>query len=164
MSEDNEATAQDAPPAQQFSIAKLYLKDVSFESPHSPGLFAGNNTITPHINLQLNTETREVGENAFEVILNVSVTATSDDKTIYLVEVKQAGIFIVRGFEKAVHDNILGSHCPSSLFPYAREAVSSLVSKGGFPQLSLEPISFEALYAQHLEKLKQTAPAPSTPQ
>lgn len=161
MSEDQQSSAQ---PEQQFGIIKIYTKDVSFESPHVPELFAGNETINPSINLQLNSEARKIGDEAYEVILSVVVTATADDKTIYLVELKQAGIFLVKGFDQTTRETLIGSHCPSALFPFARQSIARLVSEGGFPQLLLEPISFEALYAQHLAKKKQTAPAPTTPQ
>ncbi|MEM7294281.1 MAG: protein-export chaperone SecB, partial [Pseudomonadota bacterium] len=100
----------------------------------------------------------------FDVVLNITVPATADDETLYLVEVIQAGLFLISGFEAHVRDNLLGSHCPNALFPFAREVIAGLVSKGGFPQLILEPINFEALYAQHRAKVQQTAPAPTTPQ
>ena len=163
MAEENENNAKAEAPAQQFGIIKIYVKDASFESPHVPELFSGNATISPSINLQLNSEARKIGDDAYEVTLSVVVTATENDKTLYLIELKQAGIFLVKGYDQPTRENLIGSHCPSSLFPYARQSISRLVSDGGFPQLLLEPISFEALYAQHMAK-KQTAPAPTTKQ
>lgn len=164
MSDDNAQPEQPTTPQQQFNITKLYVKDVSFESPRVPELFANNTQWNPHVNLQLNTESRSIAEGLYEVVLSVTVTATIEEKTAYLVEVKQAGIFIVKGFDAPVRDNLLGSHCPNGLFPFAREVVSGLVSKAGFPVLMLEPINFETLYAQHLAKARQNAPAPTTPQ
>ncbi len=164
MSDDNDKDAQPSLPTQQFSISKLYVKDLSFESPDVPGSLTGGGKWNPHINLQINTETRAIGDDTYEVVLSITATATMDGKTVYLVEIKQAGVFLIRGFEKPVRDGLLGSHCPASLFPFAREVISGLVSKGGFPQLLLEPINFDALYAQHMAKLKQSVPTPTTPQ
>ena len=161
MAEEQQETPK---PEQQFGIVKIYTKDVSFESPHVPELFSGNKQITPSINLQLNSETRKIGDDAYEVVLSVTVTATSDEKTVYLVELKQAGIFLIKGFDQKTHEALIGSHCPSTLFPFARQSIARLVSEGGFSQLLLDPISFEALYAQHQAKKQQTAPAPTTPQ
>jgi len=164
MSDDNDKQAQPSPPAQQFSINKLYIKDLSFESPDVPEFFSKSAKWNPQVNLQINTETRTVGDDTYEVVLSVTATATIEDKTVYLVEIKQAGLFLIKGFEKPLRDGLLGSHCPAALFPFAREAISGLVSKGGFPQLLLEPINFDALYAQHMAKVKQTVPTPTTPQ
>ncbi|MEM7206636.1 MAG: protein-export chaperone SecB [Pseudomonadota bacterium] len=163
MSDETEAAAGEAP-AQQFSIKKLYVKDLSFESPKTPEVFGGKAARNPNINLQINTETRPGNDDMFEVVLNITVTATVEDSTLYLVEIKQAGLFLIKGFDQSVRDNLLGSHCPSALFPFAREVIAGMVAKGGFPQLILEPINFDALYAQHLSKIKQNAPAPDTPQ
>jgi len=149
----------------EFQIQKVYLKDVSFESPQSPELFSKNGNWNPDINLQLNTESKTVAENVYEIVLTVTVTATLEDKsTAFLVELKQAGIFVIKGFEQDALGGIVGSHCPSILFPFAREAVADLVAKGGFPQLLLSPINFDALYMQHLEKVKQGMAAPQTAQ
>jgi len=163
MSEKTGAAAA-KPSAQQFSIKKLYVKDLSFESPQTPAAFGENVGRSPHIDLKINSETRAGNDDMFEVVLNITVTATIGESTLYLVEVKQAGLFLIKGFEQNVRDNLLGSHCPNTLFPFAREVIGSTVAKGGFAHLVLEPINFEALYAQHLRKIKQTAPAPSTPQ
>jgi preprotein translocase subunit SecB len=164
MSDDDDTKPQAAAPTQQFNIKKLYIKDVSFESPVAPELFANLANWNPHINMQINTETRALDDDIYEVVLSVTATATIEGKTAYLVEIKQAGLFLIKGFEKPLRDGLLGSHCPGALFPFVREAISGLVAKGGFPQLLLEPINFEAVYAQHLAKVRQNAPAPTTQQ
>ena len=167
MSDDTaNATAATEKPAgeQKFSIQRLYLKDVSLESPHAPTIFSQKSHKQPKIGLEINTETRAASGDAYEVVLNITATATLDDKTVYLVEVKQAGVFLISGFPKTVREALVHSHCPSILFPFAREVIANLVGKAGFPPLLLEPINFEALYAQHKQKIKQTAPAPTTTQ
>lgn len=164
MSDDNQSTAQKSAPTQQFKINKIYLKDASFESPGAPELFTTKAKWEPQVNIQINTETRAATNDIHEVVLGITVTAKNEDKIAYLVEIKQSGLFLIKGFEPTQRDHLLGSHCPGSLFPYAREAISALVAKGGFPQMMLEPINFDALYAQRLEQLKQNAPAPTTSQ
>lgn len=140
---------------QQFSIQKIYLKDVSFESPNSPAVFSGE--WKPEVNVQLNTEIKGLENNMHEVILSVTVTAKQEEKTAFLVEVKQAGLFQLAGFEQEQLGGMLGAYCPESLFPYAREAISDLVTKGGFPQLLLSPVNFNALYMQHQQQQAQAA-------
>lgn len=141
---------------QQFAIQKIYLKDVSFESPNSPAVFQEANW-QPEINVQLNTEGKTIAEGVHEVVLTVTVTAKKDDKTAFLVEVKQAGVFQLVGFEQEQLGGMLGAYCPETLFPFAREAISDLVSKGGFPQLLLAPVNFNALYMQHQQQQAQQA-------
>ncbi len=140
---------------QQFSIQKIYLKDVSFESPNSPAVFSGE--WKPEVNVQLNTEIKGLESNMHEVTLSVTVTAKQQDKTAFLVEVKQAGLFQLAGFEQEQLGGMLGAYCPETLFPYAREAISDLVTKGGFPQLLLSPVNFNALYMQHQQQQAQAA-------
>jgi preprotein translocase subunit SecB len=142
-----------------FAIQKIYLKDVSFESPNSPAIFSGDDW-APEINVQLNSASNKVGDNTYEVVLGITVTAKQKDKTAFLVEIKQAGIFTIGGFEAEEAAGMVGTYCPNTLFPFAREAISELVGKGGFPQLLLAPVNFDALYAQHLEQ--QTAAAENT--
>lgn len=144
-----------------FRIRKVYLKDVSFESPAAPGIFASDGGAEARINLQLNTESRQVGENLYEVVLVVTVTSADDERTVYLVEVRQAGLFEVAGFPAPDQARVIGSYCPGILFPYARETVAGLVEKGGFPQLALQPINFDALFAQQLQKQQQDSAEPS---
>lgn len=135
----------------QFSIQKIYTKDVSFETPNSPAIFS-NAKWEPEVNVQLNSRSGKMENDMHEVVLSVTITAKVEDKTAYLVEVQQAGIFQATGFEEGQHGHLLGAFCPSILFPYVREAISDLVSRGGFPQMLLQPVNFDALYAQRLQQ------------
>ena len=134
---------------QHFSIEKIYLKDVSFETPAAPTVFTED--WAPETSMDLNSKSAVVNENIYEVELTITVTAKNNDKTAFLVEIKQCGIFAITGMDEATLKGMLGSFCPNLLFPYAREAISDLVTKGGFPQLQLAPVNFDALYAQHLQ-------------
>jgi len=135
-----------------FSIQKIYVKDLSFESPGSPQIFLEK--WEPDVNLQLTNKGTLLSDSTHEVVLNVTVTVKLKDKIAYLVEVQLAGIFNIMGFDKAQLAAWVSSYCPQLLFPYAREVVSDLVTRGGFPQLLLAPINFDALYRQHLEQGK----------
>ncbi len=137
---------------QQFNIDKIYIKDVSFESPNTPALFIGGSEWKPELNVQINSSNTTVGENLYEVVLSITVTAKQQDKTAFLVEVKQAGIFTIKGFEESNLNGMLGAYCPETLFPFAREVISGLVTNGGFPPLLLAPVNFNALYQQHMEQ------------
>jgi preprotein translocase subunit SecB len=139
---------------QQFSIQKIYLKDVSFESPNAPAVFT-EGQFQPEINVQINTETQTVSEGIHEVTLTVTVTAKQNDKTAFLAEVKQAGIFQMSGFEQEQMGGMLGAYCPEALFPFARETIADLVAKGGFPQVLLAPVNFNAMYMQHQQQQAQ---------
>ena len=136
---------------QQFAIQRLYIKDVSFESPNAPEVFKDSQW-QPEINVQINTEAKTISENLHEVALTVTVTAKQDEKTAFLVEVKQAGLFQMSGFEQEQMGGMLGAFCPETLFPFVRETVADLVAKGGFPQLMLAPVNFNMLYMQHQQK------------
>lgn len=166
MAEEQQAAgANGAENAQQtFRIHKVFTKDISFESPNTPAMFVSQNEWKPEVNLQLNSESRQVNGDLYETVLTVTVTVKSNEQTAYLVEVKQAGLFQVQGFDDNNRGGLLGSYCPNILFPFAREVVSDLVVKGGFPQLLLEPINFDALYAQHLQKAQTAAQGTDTPQ
>jgi preprotein translocase subunit SecB len=134
----------------QFAIQRLYLKDLSFEAPSGPGIFLEK--WEPQVGVELNTQTNRLNEGVFEVALTVTVTVKAGEKTAYLAEVQQAGIFTMAGFEEGAIGHLLGSYCPNILFPYAREALSDLAARGTFPQLVLNPINFDALYAEHMQK------------
>lgn len=136
---------------QQFAVQKIYLKDVSFESPNSPQVFTGNDW-KPEINVQINSRNFTLSAGMYEVILDITVTAMKDGKTVFLAEVKQAGIFAISGFPEENVAGVLGAYCPETLFPFAREAVAELIAKGGFPQLLLAPVNFNALYTQHMQQ------------
>lgn len=139
----------------EFGIQRIYIKDLSFEAPTSPEVFLQK--WQPEVDLQLNTDTRQLEENVHEVTLAATVTVSSEGKTAFLVEVKQSGIFYVKDFPANELHAVLGSVCPGILFPYVREVVSDVVTRGSFPQLILAPVNFDALYAKHLqEKDNQT--------
>lgn len=140
---------------QVFQLQRIYTKDVSFEVPGAPDVFLKQ--WQPKANVQLNSDARKIeteDSSEYEVVLTVTVTATSEEKTVYLAEVKQAGIFTVKGVEGEELEKLLGAYCPNVLFPYAREVVSDLVNRGTFPQLLLQPINFDALL-QEAKKRKQ---------
>lgn len=141
---------------QQFSIQKIFIKDVSFESPNAPAVFTEGEW-KPEVNVQINTETKAIADDLHEVTLSVTVTAKQLEKTAFLVEVKQSGIFQMVGFDAEQMGGMLGAYCPETLFPYAREAISDLVAKGGFPQMLLSPVNFNALYMQHQQQQAQQA-------
>jgi preprotein translocase subunit SecB len=150
MSENLDQGAQPG----QFSIQRLYIKDISFETPNSPEVFMEHRP--PEINLQLSTHANTLDQGGvYEVVLTLTVTAKYGDKTAFLVEVHQAGVFTIRGFNDEGLGHMLNSYCPNILFPYGREVVSDLVTRGGFPQLLLAPVNFDALYAHHLEQKNQ---------
>ena len=146
-------------PEKQFSIQKIYTKDMSFETPNTPKIFTEK--WEPMVDFNLGSNVQPLENGLYEVALTVTITVKSDDKTAYLVEINQAGIFTLIGFSDEELSPMLGSFCPNILFPYAREAVSDLVAKGGFPQLILAPVNFDALYAQHIQAQEQ-APASET--
>ena len=139
-----------------FSIQKIYTKDISFETPNSPKIFTEK--WEPKVDFNLGTNVQTLENEMYEVSLTVTVTVKCGESTAYLVEVCQAGIYALKGFSEEEMGPMVGSFCPNILFPYAREAVSDLVAKGGFPQLLLAPVNFDALYAQHLQQAKQQAP------
>lgn len=130
----------------QFLVQRIYTKDISFEAPNSPAIFQEN--WTPEIKVGLSSETRKPGDDNLEVTLKVSVEAKHEDKTVFLVEVQQGGLFLAQGFSEQEMEAVIGVAAPNVLFPYAREAISDLVTRGSFPQFVLQPVNFEALYAQ----------------
>lgn len=136
----------------QFSIQKIHIKDVSLETPNSPSIFTEH--WDPKVEINLSSNAQSLQKDLFEVSLTITVTVKIKDKTAYLIEVSQAGIFSISGLTEAEMGPMLGSFCPNLLFPYAREVVSDLVTKGGFPPMHLAPVNFDALYAQHVEKMQ----------
>ena len=137
-------------PDRQFSVQRVYTKDVSFESPNAPDIFRGE--WKPKHDLNITTKLNHLDEHIYEVVLSVTVSAMVEDKTAFIVEVQQAGIFSMSGFSEAELGPMLGAYCPTLLFPYAREVVSDLVVKGSFPQLVLQHVNFDALFAQHQQQ------------
>lgn len=144
----------------QFSIQKIYTKDLSFETPNAPKIF--REKWEPVVDFNLGTKVDKLENTVFEVTLTVTITVKSGDQNAYLVEVNQAGIFTLENFTEQELGPMLGSFCPNILFPYAREVVSDLVTKGGFPQLLLAPVNFDALYGQHLQQMQQQASGSKT--
>lgn len=133
----------------QFMVQRIYVKDSSFEAPGTPAAF--QQQWEPELSLDLNTKFNKLEQHVYEVILSVTATVKNQNSVAFLVEIKQAGIFTIEGAESQQLDHLLGSFCPSLLFPYAREAITSQVIRGSFPQLVLAPINFDALYMQQLE-------------
>ena len=131
--------------AAQFNVQKIYLKNLSFEAPNAPGIF--QEEAPPQLQLNLNQKVARFDDDVFEVILTITLTCTVNEKTAYLAEVEQAGIFGLSGFDEQGLDLMLGSYCPNVLFPYARQVVGDLIQHGGFPPFLLQPINFEAIYA-----------------
>jgi preprotein translocase subunit SecB len=135
------------PQGQQFAMQRIYSKDLSFESPATPGVF--KKQWQPQVNVDLNTKSDKVDEEGnFEVVLTITITAKMEEETAFLVEVQQAGIFFIAGFEGEDLRRILGTAAPNILFPYARETIDNLCVKGGFPPVMLAPVNFDALYQQ----------------
>ncbi len=139
----------------QLNIQKIYIKDASFEAPNAPYVFQEQGQ--PQIQLNLGQQVTTLAQDVYELVLNVTVTCKIGEKTAYLAEVQQAGIFGVAGFDEASRDAVLGSYCPNVLFPYARQAVADLIQNGGFPPFLLQPINFDALYAEAARRRAETA-------
>ncbi len=155
MADDAPQNPQAQAPTGQLAIQRIYVKDVSFEAPNSPAVFTEQ--LNPAVDIHFANATSNVAENVHEVVLTVTVNVKQDEKSIYLVEVQQAGLFNITGFAAEHLGAILATACPNILFPYAREVVSDIVTKGGFPQLLLAPVNFEMLYAQEIQRRQQAA-------
>ena len=147
---------QDQAADKRMTINKIYVKDFSFESPQSPGIFHRSGW-QPKTNLNLrSTHTPGEGDH-HEIVLTITVEAQEDDKTCFLVELQQAGLFEIVGYDGDELKAIVGSFCPNILFPYAREAISTMIQKGGFPEFVLQPINFDALFMQAQQQAQQQA-------
>lgn len=144
----------------QFGLRQLYMKDISFEAPNSPGILTETG-LEPEIKLNLRTSHRDLGQGLTEVVLHMTVHAVAGERTVFMVELEQAGSFLVNGFPPEETRAIISVACPNTLFPYAREAVSSLVQRGGFAQLLLQPIDFNTLFTQ--AQATRAAGAEATP-
>ncbi|MEE8526967.1 MAG: protein-export chaperone SecB [Gammaproteobacteria bacterium] len=127
----------------QLKIEKIYLKDLSFEVPNSPKIFTAK--VDPEVKFNIATKHKQIGPENFEVVLSTTLQATHNEDVAFLAEVQQAGIFTIKGVPENAMDQLLEVYCPGVLYPYAREAISEIVQKGGFPQLLLQPVNFEAL-------------------
>ena len=149
----------------EFSIQRIYIKDLSLESPQSPQVF--RQEWQPDINLQINVDTQKLEEDFYQVVIKVTVTAKNEEKTALLIEVHQAGIFLLRHFAEEQRKHMLGAFCPNILFPYAREIISETAIRAGFPPLYLSPINFDAIYADQARKqdaASETVPSNQTVQ
>ena len=135
-----------AAPQKQLLLQKIYVKDLSFESPKAPMVFTTN--VSPQTQLNVRSSAQQVAQDTEEVTLTITVEAKDKDSTLFLAEVAQSGIFVIQGYTPEERGILLGSFCPNTLYPFAREAISELVSKGGFPPLLLQPLNFDAIYAQ----------------
>jgi preprotein translocase subunit SecB len=139
-----------------FQIEKIYVKDVSLEIPNAPQVFL--EAQGPQLEIQVRNEAQQFAEGLFEVVVTVTVTAKAGEKTLFLAEAAQAGIFAVRGVPSAEMEPVLAIACPTILYPYARETISDLVTRGGFPPVLLAPVSFEAIYAQRAQQQAADGP------
>jgi len=146
---DSSAATDQASQA-QFTVQKIYVKDVSFEAPNTPGIF--NEAGQPQLNMNLNQKVARLDDGIYEVVLGITLTCAIEEKNVYLAEIEQAGVFGLAGFDERNLDMMLGTYCPNVLFPYARQAISDLITSGGFPPFYLQPINFEALYAEGLRR------------
>lgn len=140
-----------------FAIQKIYLKDISFETPS--GLEVFTKAWKPNIQQDLNIQVSQVDENLHDVVLLLTITARIDNKVIFLVEVKQAGLFTIAGLTGMQLSHAINTLCPQILFPYARETIDSILTRGGFPPLMLAPINFDAVFAQAVANAQQQAAA-----
>lgn len=139
----------------RLTIIKVYVKDLSLESPKTPDVFRSEEW-SPQTNLNLRTSHTKVDDNIHEVVLTITVEAKAndDETTLFLIELQQAGLFDLRGYTKEEFGVLVGSFCPNTLFPYAREVIASLVQRAGFPEFVLQPLNFDALYTQSIEQQK----------
>ena len=147
--------AENETPTKQVLLNRIYVKDCSFESPRSPEVFAAQ--MIPEVEVSMRTATKQLPGNEVEVVLSITVDAKSENRSLFLVEVHQAGLFTVAGFTDVELKAILATYCPSILFPYAREVISDLVMKGSMPPLLLQPVNFDTLYLQSLSQAADTA-------
>ena len=146
---EEQAAGTEEQTQQQFAMQRIYNKDLSFESPATPEVF--KKQWQPQVNVDLNTKSDKIDDQGnFEVVLTITITAKVEEQTAFLVEVKQAGIFFITGFEGEDLRRILGTAAPNILFPYARECIDTVCVKGGFPAIMLAPVNFDALYQQAL--------------
>jgi len=151
MAEENQVANSEATEKMpELAIQRIYTKDVSFETPNSPSIFQAE--WKPKIKLDIDTRSAKISDNTYEVILAITVTATVENKTAFLAEVQQAGIFTIGNLPEAQLAHAIGAFCPTTLFPYARETVANLVNRGSFPQFNLSPVNFEALFASYVQQ------------
>jgi preprotein translocase subunit SecB len=146
-------TDQQTPAQPVFQIEKIYIKDLSVEVPNAPAIFLEREA--PNIDIQLNTQSTPIEEGVFQTVLTITATAKVQDKTAFLVEVQQAGIFRIQNVPQDAMEPMLAVGCPNILYPYARESVSDAVLRSGFPPLLMQPVNFEAMYLQQRQAATQ---------
>ena len=156
MSEETTTSAAAAEQEQaQFSIQRIYIKDISFESPQGAGAF--QKQWKPKVSQDMNTKTNKIDDDLYEVVLRVTITMADGEDTIYLAEVEQAGLFTIKGITEQQLPQVINTTCPSILFPYLRETIDNIVTRGGFPALMLPPINFDALFASAVQQATEKA-------
>lgn len=160
MSDEIKTPEAGQPQEPQFAIQRVYMKDVSFETPNSPAIF--QKEWKPEVQLDLDTKSAKIADNTYEVILSLTVTVKVEEQTAFLAEVQQAGIFTIGNMPEAQLAHTIGAFCPNTLFPYARESIASLVNRGSFPQLNLAPVNFDALFASYVKQRAAEAGAPAS--
>ena len=148
--------AQAGQQEQQLGIQRIFITDASLESPNAPAVFQQKEW-KPKLHIDLNTDSKALGDNLYLVVLKVTVTVKSEDMTAFIAEVHQAGIFTIQGLNDEQLRHCLGSYCPNILYPYAREAITDMVTRASFPQLVLAPVNFDRLYAQSLAEQQKEA-------
>ncbi len=153
MTEQNNTAAAQEETTPQFSLQRIFVKDLSFEAPKSPEIFRED--WSPNVEMDLNTRQRGLDGDFHEVVLTITVTVKTGEEVAFIAEVQQAGIFLIQGLDEASKSHALGAFCPGLLFPYARETIDSLVVRGSFPALMLAPVNFDALYAQELQRTQE---------
>ena len=147
------ATGQPADQQPAFAIQRVYIKDLSFESPHAPGIFLQE--WDPETNVEMDNSVNQIEEGVFDVQLKITVTVKNSDKVAYIAEVVQGGIFTIMGFSEKEQKQITGAACPGTLYPYAREALSDVITKGSYPPFMLAPVNFDFIYGQHRQQRQQ---------
>lgn len=155
MTEQNNNAAAQQEEVTQFSLQRIYIKDLSFEAPKSPEIFRED--WSPNVELDLSTQQRALESDFHEVVLTLTVTVKVAEEVAFIAEVQQAGIFLIQGLDEVSKGHALGAFCPNILFPYARETLDNLAVKGSFPALMLAPVNFDALYAQEMQRLQEAA-------
>ena len=149
------AAAEAGQEGPQFAIQRVYVKDISFEAPNLPEMF--NVDFKPQVKMEMNSKSRQVADNNFEVVLSVTLSAEVEEKTAFLVEVQQAGLFFINGFNEQQTHQLLGAAAPESLYPYVREAVANMIGRTGFPAIQLAPVNFMGLYMERMAKAQADA-------
>ena len=154
---ENDENATTEKNEKNVSLQTIYIKDLSFEAPNSPEVFL-EQEITPETKLNISNAHKKLSEGVYDVSLKLSVESTYGEKTMFLAEVEQAGVFAIRGYDETETRALIGIFCPNTLFPYIRELISTMVTKAGFPALLLQPINFDSIYSHAMEQASEQKP------